>query len=394
MPPKVLSKSKEGKKNDNCPLCSKLVSDKDLALECEVCEMWFHIKCQNLSEAEYKFIGEHDSVHWYCTLCNKNVAPLLQMFGNLKQRQDKLEENFGMLHKDVDKVLIDIKELKEYTSNTDKKLEDLMKGNLADSIFQDVDKRIECMAKKLQTEIGHLSQDVRSVKDMHASTETKLEMAIEAKLVEGLTKSIESRVDDKVNCMQQEFEPKWSAVVAKQVDSKFVEVSGDLTKVKAVLGETKKMAEEEKDKESRTNNIIIYRVVESSGTREERQAHDKAFCIELFSNLDVKIKEDDLKSVFRVGKIVHDSNNRRPMLIQFRDRVLKNMIMESLSKLRQADDKFRNVSITHDMTQNERIECKNLVEEAKKKQIDEQGEFLWRVRGSPGQLKIVRLRKH
>ena len=67
--------------------------------------------------------------------------------------------------------------------------------------------------------------------------------------------------------------------------------------------------------------------------------------------------------------------------------------MESLFKLRTAEDKFRNISI-HDLTQKERAECKTLIEEAKKKQAEEQGEFIWRVRGLPGQLKLTKLKKH
>lgn len=66
--------------------------------------------------------------------------------------------------------------------------------------------------------------------------------------------------------------------------------------------------------------------------------------------------------------------------------------MESLAKLRGADDKFKKLSITHDLTKKEREECRTLVEEAKKKQ-EESGEFNWRVRGPPGQMKLVRFRK-
>ena len=38
------------------------------------------------------------------------------------------------------------------------------------------------------------------------------------------------------------------------------------------------------------------------------------------------------------------------LLIQFRDRILKNMIMESLSKLKEAENEFKNIIFAHDMT--------------------------------------------
>jgi len=48
----------------------------------------------------------------------------------------------------------------------------------------------------------------------------------------------------------------------------------------------------------------------------------------------------------------------------------------------------------HDMTREEREECKRLVAEAKKKQSEDQsGEFMYRVRGTPGNLRIDKIRK-
>ena len=94
------------------------------------------------------------------------------------------------------------------------------------------------------------------------------------------------------------------------------------------------------------------------------------FCIDLFKdNLQVDVTEQDLKAVFRIGKVETDSQNPRPLLIQCREKSTKNRIMESLSKLRTADAKFKNLSITHDMTKNERTELKLLVEEAKRNSL-------------------------
>ena len=81
-------------------------------------------------------------------------------------------------------------------------------------------------------------------------------------------------------------------------------------------------------------------------------------------------------------------------MVKFREKTLKNRVMENLSKLKNADQRFKNISITHDLTLNERADLKLLLEEAKKKQIEETGEYIWRVRGLPGQLKLVKLRKN
>ena len=74
-----------------------------------------------------------------------------------------------------------------------------------------------------------------------------------------------------------------------------------------------------------------------------------------------------------------------------REIFLKNQVMESLFKLKNAEALFNNVSITHDLSKEDREECKKLISEAKNREIS--GEFVWRVRGLPGQMKIVKLRK-
>ena len=44
---------------------------------------------------------------------------------------------------------------------------------------------------------------------------------------------------------------------------------------------------------------------------------------------------------------------------------LKNLIMESLFKLKQSEQKFRQIVIAHDMTKAEREHCRNLVADAR-----------------------------
>jgi len=102
------------------------------------------------------------------------------------------------------------------------------------------------------------------------------------------------------------------------------------------------------------------------------------------------MSEDDLHNVFRLGRC---GDVARPLLVQFVSYSSKNILMESLYKLKHADTKFRSVVISHDMTKQEREDCKKLVEEAKVIASDDtSGEFVYRVRGLPGQMKIVKFR--
>ena len=67
--------------------------------------------------------------------------------------------------------------------------------------------------------------------------------------------------------------------------------------------------------------------------------------------------------------------------------------MESLYKLKHAEMQFKSVVVTHDMTKIERDECKRMVTEAKDKEAqDKSGEYIYRVRGLPGKMKIIKIR--
>ena len=65
----------------------------------------------------------------------------------------------------------------------------------------------------------------------------------------------------------------WSDIIKKQVT-----VADNLQEVKQSLRETTEKAEEQRDKESRRNNVILYNVPESEEPRaEDRNKADIAF---------------------------------------------------------------------------------------------------------------------
>jgi len=278
----------------------------------------------------------------------------------------------------VDKLNDEVTGILEKVNSNEKTLDEICDGKLTDNLNKVIDGKISLAVAKLDTAFSSLSEEFKKLKEQSSETEMKLETAIEAKLV-AIT----------VDTLKKDLEPTWASIVGKEVNIKFEQVSEGVTNVKTILDDTRKKADEERDRENRSHNIIIYRVPEI-GVREERIKSDKTFCLELFNDaLEMEVNENEFK-FFRLGK----GDQNRPLMVQCREKTLKNRIMECLNKLKTADDKFKDISITHDLTKNERAECKELVEEAKKKQSEEKGEYLWRVRGLPGQLKVVRLRKN
>ena len=44
------------------------VHDKDKAVQCDLCEFWIHIKCNNLNYLDYRYLQNCDK-SWYCIEC-------------------------------------------------------------------------------------------------------------------------------------------------------------------------------------------------------------------------------------------------------------------------------------------------------------------------------------
>ena len=209
-------------------------------------------------------------------------------------------------------------------------------------------------------------------------------------LVSALEITMHDVQDEVIN--KRDDSPKWSDIVERAVECKFEKATVELNEVEKSIEEKRKKTLEIKDKEDRRNNIILFKVPECQpGSYEEVMKHDVEFCLKLCNDiLVIEIRREDIKRLFRIGK---RGSEPRPLLVHLSSGSLKNRVMESSFKLRSAED-FRQVTISHDMTKLEREQCKQLVTEAKDLESKEQsGEYMYRVRGAPGEMKIVKIKK-
>lgn len=185
----------------------------------------------------------------------------------------------------------------------------------------------------------------------------------------------------------------WSEIVKKKLDEELKVVT---QKVKTVEKRIELQVEEDKLKERKKNNIIIHRLAESQETDEKaRNTEDRRTVTHLMNDiLKVPMEEKvDIKRIFRLGKLT-EGEKQRPLLVEFKDGTMKNKVLENLSKLREAGEKLRQISVAHDMTENERGQCRELVKECREKQKkEESGEWKYQVRGTPGDMRVVKTRK-
>ena len=58
----------------SCNICGKSVSDKDDAIQCDICQAWIHLKCNKLNNIDYKYL-QGSSDPWFCLYCFSSIFP-------------------------------------------------------------------------------------------------------------------------------------------------------------------------------------------------------------------------------------------------------------------------------------------------------------------------------
>jgi len=313
-----------------------------------------------------------------------------------------------------------------------------------DKVADDVDKRVT----DIDSRVGKMMKNLYALE-----TDVGLNR-VKAEVDKQLTVNNKDITDMSAKITELVGGDDWSQVVKTEVDKSLKLVSSNIQDVQKTLSETRAQAAEQRDKESRRNNVFIYKVPESKEARaddrnkedinnvfiykvpeskearaddrnkedinnvfiykvpqskearaddrnkedinnvfiykvpeskearaDDRNKEDISFCLQLFNNvLQAGVAEEDFVHVFRLGRRGEDGE-ARPLMVQLASYTYKNLIMESLYKLRHAQHKFKGVTVSHDMTKSEREECKRLVKDAKAmSEQDSLGEFLYRVR--------------
>ena len=110
-----------------CPECKKEVAEE--GVKCEMCENWYHTKCQGVSKALYTALQEVGSdkeeqsgLHWYGKRCNKACVKLHKGMTLISKEQEMLERRMVK----VENVVVEME-----------------KGNLPDAVMENIETKID-----------------------------------------------------------------------------------------------------------------------------------------------------------------------------------------------------------------------------------------------------------
>ena len=327
-----------------CGVCAERVSDEVRALQCDACDRaWRCIDCLGITAEGYDILSGVECLKWFCESCEaKNDKTSEKRFEQLMDLMNKLIDNFKSVEDRLSKkaestelACIDRK-LAVLESRVDRLEQECSTGNKK---ADDSAATLKAMVDRLEQECDRLAQECSSGSKKADDSAAAL-------------KAMDQKISDLAMKLEQgrtAAEPREAGVVREVTEQ---------TVVKHLL--------EEKAVEARKNNIVLFRVPESEEPEPQaRQDEDKRFvevmCTEA---LGIKLHDDSIVKLFRLGKKTENSTLGRPLLVSFKEQQIKEEVLSNVRLLKGSESKYRTVGVAQDLTPQQRDEAKKLKEEA------------------------------
>lgn len=323
-----------------CTNCNRTVSK---MIECELCECWACLQCQNVDEEVYNIFtyeAKFTGLHWFCNNCDMTIV---ETISNMKNGAVPTASK-GQTVSQQDA---------EHTPVQD---------------FSTMERLAERMEKKMNERMDHILHEAQSMLTrMMEVTEERMEKSY-AEVV-----CAASAGDLGTNTTKQ------NSVPIRCTDSFNHQSSASMRKERvtpscSVAEVVTLTVDELKDRDNRRNNIVVYNMPEPNETmRSKRRSKDNDQVKDMLCNgLFVDIQEGEIEQTTRLG-IRGKGPDAKPrvLLVHFNDPSLRDEVIQACSKLRKTE-KWRTVYIAPDLSKDQRQERWNLREELKRRK--EEGE--------------------
>jgi hypothetical protein len=204
---------------DSCGDCKDPVVEGERALECELCELWFHADCQKLSQQSYDLLlqlgTDSSNFHWFCSHCNGGAVKCLKIVSSIKQRQDDMAEELRQVSEKVSNLEQNLEgrvelEISKHTANMGKQL--------ATDISKDLDSKIRGMVQEsVQQDKRKLNVIIRNFPESPEDTKSVEELVRDKLKVNAQISGVE-RIGNKP---AQGDKPRMTRVTVKEISSKW-----------------------------------------------------------------------------------------------------------------------------------------------------------------------------
>ena len=317
----------------------------------------FDHKCQRLSAAHMQALNKRKDIFWVCQPCMELHCPdpeagLLKLTTNTTTLPDLPDLTNATMLVSLEEKIGQLLEAQKTLQASFNNIQIDIIENIPKTLSQDIDSKID----NLQTKIS--SQIIESTNEVPAKIEASKTLA------------------NIINSNQSSSNAPLSVAYLKKAMSE--------------------LSDEDKDKEIRSRGLVIYRAKEQikEGTESESNTdEDEQLVKGLLSHLHVDI--DEIEKVFRLGKFdaaKTAENKFRPIKVRLRSSSARDLVLKSLSKLKDAPTYLNTLSIRQDLNAQQRVELNEKVKEAYEKSKEET-DVVYRVRGGPGNYRLIKQTK-
>jgi hypothetical protein len=331
--PNTNLKGDNGDPQWSCKTCNKLTSGPEIPmLQCSFCDSTYCLPCKKITQSKYKSLGGPDTM-W---LCSNTCGVATQNAIDQSKRGTNTDES----------------ELENRLSN---KIEEgrTEQKNFRDEIFEKLSS-LEANIKQQNTHIEQVPTQVAK---------------------------------------------SWSQAVSGTIPNPEGGDPPRNTSFREILrGALEDQKKEDNFAEERKRSIVIHKLGESK--KENREARLKEDSDRVKVLLDVlKVDGIEIINTFRLGIFNAEKEGARSLKVSFESEKQQQLVMASLKHLgdpKLKDDEntkfLHNISVSYDLSKNEREEIRILVEEAKQKSAVSLNS-VWKVRGTPGNMKLIQFAK-
>lgn len=327
----------------NCGKCKIRVGDDEPGLCCDVCDLWYHIQCENLPKQIYDFMVKEEAgkqLNWTCSFCERGYGKMNKMLKRICSQQDELAKKYEIIEAEV----LDTKES--------------VKENLA------------------QVKDGGIRMDALEAKNIVMSECIEKEREKRQELVSRMEQLEKKMSTISVDTSAPTQETSWRN-------------TNSVTQTNEKQMQTEDAISEWNRRRMRENNIVVFGIPETTSERiEERVEGDRIRIKEILDTCEISDGQVKIEKIIRLGKSRMDK--KRPILVKFTDSETKIELYRNIKKLRD-DDKFKEIQIKNDMTKLERDRELALYRESKNLTTTNNEGAKYRVRGPPWNRRIVKM---
>ena len=319
---KSKSEDKPRKEEYQCGSCLKAVLKQESGVMCEICNNWYHCRCQGIDDQLYSILKQYAELHWFCKGCQAGADKLLALLTRMQTKVDQLEGELARTQSDI---------RSEMTNAIQQLKTDLAKVNHR---CDEYEKKVE----EYKTELNDV---------------------------------IAEKLPDMVADINNENTPSWSEIVAKEVDLRMSSVSAEVATLQEQTKTMQQDKHEQEEMDRRKTNLIMHGMEEGSdvnGAKEEDE-NNITEILHVIGCDDVSVE-----SVTRLGRKSDEEGAKpRPIKLVLASESQKDKVLRKSKNLRsQTNNRFTAVFMHQDLTPLQRERRRSLLQELKNRR--DQGE--------------------